>query len=176
MTVQPPWYGTVHMTLRLTWQTSIFGSQASITHKSTPAVLPLASPPLKPTSPVRPQNTASSNYTALFVPLQPSTRPQAAAPHSLATSSAFSSVADSGGAPFMANGAATPQPMTPPSSSQRPMPAYASAHQNGSISPLSVKPPPGWQPGLMQPTRASKPPSSFNASKNSGWDDFDPLK
>ncbi|KAK8865734.1 hypothetical protein IAR55_000880 [Kwoniella newhampshirensis] len=43
----------------------------------------------------------------------------------------------------------------------------------------AVKPPPGWAPGLMQPTAASKPvwgKSGAGAGGTQDWGDFDPLK
>lgn len=57
----------------------------------------------------------------------------------------------------------------------RQTPAMQASMQPAQPLQPTVKPPPGWSSGLMQPTKATQPAmGSFGSA--GGWDDFDPLK
>ncbi|WWC68467.1 uncharacterized protein I206_102395 [Kwoniella pini CBS 10737] len=128
--------------------------------------------------------------TSSFIPL----RPQSASSPSLTPQSAFNTSFGSGSTSNSAvpnyNISLTPQIpnqpqsssplsfMSSPTLSQPPQVPYQIQQSTQSIQ-QSVKPPPGWQSGLMQPTSAPKAvwgKSSSNSGGNSDWGDFDPLK
>ncbi|KAL7423640.1 Protein kinase domain-containing protein ppk32 [Cryptotrichosporon argae] len=72
------------------------------------------------------------------------------------------------------------QPMRPMQPSRQAAPTFAPLQPNGAAPPTQVKPPPGWAPGLMQPSKPVSPAWGGSGSARGGgggdWGDFDPLK
>jgi len=143
-------------------------NSAAFNAASPPAPQQTVSPP-----PAMPNPMASASTfaplrptTSSFAPLLPThstLAPQRAAP--AASSGPNYNIS-------LASQAVSPQPAAPPT--------FALNGNSNAVSapsqPLqpSIKPPPGYGSGLMQPTIKATATPSWSA--NSGWDDFDPLK
>ncbi|WWC96791.1 hypothetical protein V866_003665 [Kwoniella sp. B9012] len=157
-----------------TFNSSAFGT-------SSPSI---QSPPtLAPSIPAPPSSSS-------FTPLQPMKSPSLT-PQNKFSPSTNSGSGNSNGPNY--NISLTPQPLQPQPQSQlqNPLsfmsspsipqqPTYQSHTQQPIQSQPAVKPPPGWSPGLMQPSSAPK--AVWGKSANAGgiggstdWGDFDPL-
>ena len=165
------------------FNTSAFGD--------TPQPLTLSPPPSQypsqhpstsfaPIQPSRPmtlgQNGSSSSYSAsssngpnynlALSPQQPAPQPSAAL--------SFMSPPTIRPTPIGQSRQPSYNGLSSPSSTSFAAPSAAATPAPPQVMAPTVKPPPGWTPGLMQPTVKNKPAIPA-VGKSMSWDDFDPL-